>query len=129
MPCDSMKGAVTGLFGLYPSCREVKPSCVRNVRVCTIFFFVNDYMELIGPPLVQIFHSFYETQRFITAFTRVHHLSPILNQIKTVLGPTPTPKSDFWNEKVRGNRDGGRERYGSARSSTIGVSLELFRIL
>ena len=58
------------------------------VCVCVCF---NDYMKLIGPQLVKKFHSFYGTQRFITAFTRVHHLSSILSHIKTVLGPLPTP--------------------------------------
>jgi hypothetical protein len=87
--CNSTKGAVTGLFGFYPSCREVKPSCVTNVRMWTIF--LNNYMNLIGPQLVKKFHSFYGTQRFITAFTRVHHLSPILSHIKTVLAPHPPP--------------------------------------
>jgi hypothetical protein len=50
-------------------------------------------MKLIGPQLVKKFHSFYGTLRFITAFTRVHHLAPILSHIKTVLGPTPNPIS------------------------------------
>jgi len=67
-------------------------------------------MKLIGPQVVEKFHSFYGTQRFITAFTRVHHLSPILSHIKTVLCHPTHPRSDFWNEKVRGDRDGGRER-------------------
>jgi len=87
------------------------------------FLFVNDCMKLIGPHLVKKFHSFYGTQRFITAFTRVHHLSPILSHIKTVLGPPPTPKSDFWNEKVRGDRDRGREHDILSQTSTTGASL------
>jgi len=66
-------------------------------------------MKLIGPQVVKKFHSFYGTQRFITAFTRVHHFSPILSHIKTVLGYPTHLQSDFWNEKVRGYRDEGRE--------------------
>ena len=77
-------------------------------------------MKLIGPQVVKKFHSFYGTQRFITAFTRVHRLSPILSHIKTVLAPPPTyPQSDFWNEKVRVDRDGGRERDILSQTSTV----------
>jgi hypothetical protein len=90
------------------------------------FFFVNDYMKLIGLQLVKKFHSFYGTQTFITTCTRVHHLSPILSHIKTVLAPPPPPthpQSDFWNEKVRGDRDGGLERDILSQTSTTRVSL------